>query len=59
MKNIYLKKNGWRSYRFDNDINIQIQESEFSGWEMGKKINEVIKTRIRDQKIDMTLGVIK
>lgn len=50
------QQNGWCSYRFDNDINIQIKQNDFSGWEMGKKINEVIKARIRDQKIDMALG---
>lgn len=50
----YVSERGdWRSYRFDNDVTIQIEAINFSGWEMGKKINKVIKVRLRDQKIDL------
>lgn len=50
----YVSERGdWRSYRFDNDVTIQIEDTNFSGWEMGEKINEVIKVRLRDQKIDL------
>lgn len=50
----YVSERGeWRSYRFDNDVTIQIQATDISGWEMGEKINEVIKMRVRDQKIDL------
>ena len=50
----YVSERGnWRSYRFDNSVTIQIEDTDFSGWEMGEKINEVIKVRVRDQKIDL------
>jgi hypothetical protein len=50
----YVSERGeWRSYRFDNGVTIQIEATDFSGWEMGEKINEVIKVRVRDQKIDL------
>lgn len=41
----------WRSYRFDNDVNVQIEATDINGWEMGEKINEVIKVRLRDINI--------
>lgn len=54
----YVSERGnWRSYRFDNDVTIQIEDTDFSGWEMGEKINEVIKIRLRDQKIDLVTNV--
>ena len=50
----YVSERGeWRSYRFDNDVTIQIESTDISGWEMGEKINEVIKVRVRDQKINL------
>lgn len=39
------------AYRFDNGVAIQI-ENKFEGWSLGKKINENIKIRVRDQKIE-------
>lgn len=42
----------WRCYRFDNGVNLQVEAIDIEGWLMGEKINEVIKVRIRDQKID-------
>jgi hypothetical protein len=40
------------AYRFDNGIAIQIEETQIQGWSLGKKINENIKIRVRDQKIN-------
>ena len=41
----------WRSYQFDNDVTVQIEATDINGWEMGEKINEVIKVRLRDINI--------
>ena len=35
----------WRCYRFDNGVTVQIEATDFSGWQMGEKINETIKNR--------------
>lgn len=35
----------WNSYRFDNDVNVQIEATDIIGWSMGEKINETIKIR--------------
>lgn len=43
---------GTGCYRFDNDVNIQIEAQDIHGWSMGEKVNEIIKIRVRDQKID-------
>jgi hypothetical protein len=40
------------AYRLDNGIAIQIEEKQIQGWSLGKKINENIKVRVRDQKIN-------
>ncbi len=41
------------SYRFDNGVSIKIEEKKLKeGWSLGKKINENIKIRVRDQKIE-------
>lgn len=40
------------AYRFDNGVSIQIEEKQIHGWSLGNKINENIKVRVRDQKIN-------
>jgi hypothetical protein len=40
------------SYRFDDGTAIKIDEKQIQGWSLGKKINENIKVRVRDQKIN-------
>lgn len=41
-----------KSYQFDNNVKIKIENNKLiNGWELGKKINENIKTRLRDNKI--------
>jgi hypothetical protein len=49
----------WRCYRFDNGVNIQIETIDIDGWEMGEKINEVIKVRLRDINIEEIVDEIK
>jgi hypothetical protein len=49
----------WRSYRFDNDVTVQIEATDINGWEMSEKINEVIKVRLRDINIEEIVDEIK
>lgn len=44
------RRSEWRSYRFDNDVTVQIENTDIEGWSMGEKINEVIKQRLEDEK---------
>lgn len=46
----------WKSYRFENGVNLQVEDKPFSCWSMGEKINEVIKIRTRDQKIEKVIS---
>jgi hypothetical protein len=44
------------AYRFDNGVAIKIDAVK-EGWELGKKINQNIKVRVRDQKISDVIDV--
>jgi hypothetical protein len=43
------------SYRMKDEINIKVENIK-SGWKLGEKINENIKIRLRDSKIESILG---
>jgi hypothetical protein len=43
------------TYRFDNGVSIKINTKDMQGWSLGEKINESIKTRTRDNKINSVI----